>query len=147
MIDNACLKFQRVDGGYIISWYNPIDDSFDDGYLEIPSTHRGKPVIGIADSAFSYSDLKSVTIPDSVTSIGDAAFSNCRSLTSITIPDSVTSIGNWTFYECTSLKSITIPGSVTSIGDYAFRGCTSLNSVTIPDSVTSIGSYAFDECA
>jgi len=86
-------------------------------------------------------------IPDSVTSIGDYAFSYCSSLTSITIPDSVTSIGEYAFYGCSSLTSITIPDSVTSIGDYAFRGCSSLTSITIPDSVTSIGEQAFHSCS
>jgi|GEM_PF-198985 len=62
---------------------------------------------------------KSYTIPNSVTSIGDFAFSYCTSLTSITIPNSVTDIGSYAFQDCTSLTSITIPSSVTSIGDYA----------------------------
>ena len=84
-----------------------------------------------------------LVIPDSVTSIGSRAFSDCSGLTSITIPDSVTSIGKYAFQNCTSLTSITIPDSVTSIGSGAFSDCTSLTSITIPDSVTSIGSGAF----
>ncbi len=87
-----------------------------------------------------------VTIPDSVTSIGDYAFRYCSNLTSVTIPDSVTSIGDSAFYLCASLTSVTIPGSVTSIGDYAFGWCSSLTSVTIPNSVTSIGDGAFADC-
>ena len=63
---------------------------------------------------------ESVTISDSVTSIGDWEFYGCTSLTSVNIPGSVTSIGHCAFYDCTSLKSITIPGNVTSIGDNAF---------------------------
>ena len=59
----------------------------------------------------------------SVTSIGEGAFSGCRSLTSISIPNSVTSIGNQAFYGCRSLTSISIPNSVTSIGDGAFKRC------------------------
>ena len=70
----------------------------------------------------------------------------CSSLTSVTIPGSITSIGDSAFRGCTSLTSVTIPDSVTSIGDYAFRGCTSLTSITIPDSVTTIGSSAFYHC-
>ena len=128
-----------------------IDGSTASGKVVIPNT-----VNKIADSAFKgiYSEasdqyessITSITIPNSVTSIGDFVFSDCESLTSITIPNSVTSIGNDAFQNCTNLKSITIPNSVTSIGSGAFYNCTSLTSITIPNSVTSIGSAAFSWC-
>ena len=105
-----------------------------------------KPITTIGDRAFSC-PITSITIPNSVTSIGDSAFYYCTSLTSITIPDSVTSIGSNAFCYCTSLTSITIPNSVTSIGDSAFYCCTSLTSITIPDSVNSIGNSAFSRCS
>ena len=82
-------------------------------------------------------------IPNSVTSIGNNAFSDCSSLTSITIPESVTSIGNWAFYGCSSITSITIPHSVTSIGKLAFFNCTSLTSISLPNNLTNIGDRAF----
>ena len=109
-----------------------------------------------------------VTIPSSVTSIGDKAFYENKNLTSITIPSSVTSIGDYAFYNNIDLTSITIPSSVTSIGSYTFYNCSNLSNVTfesgsqltsigsntfpsknlksiiIPSNVTSIGSYAFD---
>ena len=88
----------------------------------------------------------SYMIPDSVTSIGDSAFSYCDSLTSVMIPDSVTSIGAYAFYDCTSLTCAEIPNSVTSVGNYAFYHCTSLTRVEILDGVTSIGAYAFRQC-
>ena len=114
---------------------------------EIKSVSIGDSVTSIGDLAFSdcYS-LTSVTIPDSVTSIGESAFSVCDSLMSVTIPDSVTSIGNWAFHHCTSLTSVTIPDSVTSIGEDAFSDCNSLTSVMIGNSVTSIGRSVFESC-
>ena len=84
-----------------------------------------------------------ITIPDSVTSIGDQAFQRCASLTSITIPAGVTSISEWVFAECSSLTSVTIPTGVTSIGTRAFVECSSLTSITIPASVTSISEWVF----
>ena len=71
------------------------------------------------------------------------------SLTNITIPNSVTSIGNWAFNNCGSLTSITSSDNsqLTSIGEYAFEGCSSLTNITIPNSVTSIGGWAFYNCS
>ena len=89
---------------------------------------------------------KATTIPSSVTTIGNWAFSRCTGLTSITIPNSVTSINEYAFYRCTGLTSIDIPNSVTSIGNYAIYGCTGLTSISIPESVTGIGKGAFQSC-
>ena len=104
-------------------------------------------VTSIGRAAFSNCrGLRRVTIPSSVTSIGNCAFWGCNGLTSVTIPDSVTSIGDWAFQDCSGLTSVTIPDSVTSIGEMAFSYCSGLTSVTIPDSVTSIGERAFSYC-
>ena len=104
-------------------------------------------VTSIGNTAFNNcNNLATVSIPDSVTSIGDGAFSGCKLLTSVNIPDGVTSIGTSMFRGCESLTSVTIPDSVTSIGNSAFENCKSLTSITIPDGVTSIGDWAFARC-
>jgi len=111
--------------------------------VTIPSS-----VTTIGENAFlECRSLTSVTIPSSVTTIGDLAFCGCSSLTSVAIPSSVTTIGNQAFRACRSLTSVTIPSSVTAIGDWAFQDCSSLTSVTIPSSVTTIGYQAFANCS
>ncbi len=123
------------------------------GPIVIPSTLGGYPVRSIGDYAFYYcssyycSSLTSVTLPDGVKSIGNAAFWGCSELTAVTIPNSVTNIGFWAFNDCPKLTSITIPDSMTNIGYCAFYGCSGLSSVTIPNGVTSIGDYAFYGCS
>ena len=98
------------------------------------------------NSAFyKCTSLVSVTLPDTITSIGKDAFGNCTSLVSINIPNSVTSIGNYAVGG-TALTSITIPNSVTSFGERVFAGCEKLGSVTLPDTVTSIGYRTFYNC-
>ena len=87
-----------------------------------------------------------MTIPNSVTTIGGAAFYGCSSLTSVTIPNSVTTINDHTFTDCSSLTSVTIPNSVTTIGSEVFIGCTNLQKVYIGNSVKAIGGYAFYNC-
>ena len=104
-------------------------------------------VTSIGEGAFEECGLTSMTIPNSITSIGNRAFYECCSLTSVTISNSVTSIDNETFSSCYALTSVTIPNSVTSIGERAFYDCYGLTSVTIPNSVTSIGNHAFWHCS
>ena len=97
-------------------------------------------------NAFESNSLISITLPSSVTSIGDNAFNGCVSLTSVIISSSVTSIGGGAIEGCNGLTSLTIPSSVTSIAIHAFEGCSGLTSLTIPSSVTSIGTGAFFKC-
>lgn len=92
-------------------------------------------------------NLKSVTIRDGVTEIGDFAFRNCTSLTEIVIPESVTTIGMLAFSGCSSLTKIVIPESVTRIGDYAFQYCTSLTEAVFPQTMPEqIGDSIFYGC-
>ena len=101
----------------------------------------------IGDDSFSNcTGLKQVDIGNGVTRIGDHAFENCTRLTQVTIGNSVTSIGGGAFYDCEGLTKVTIPKNVTSIGNSAFSHCEGLKQVNISDSVTSIGDYAFSNC-
>ena len=119
-----------------------------DTQIVIPAiSSNGDSVTSIGNNAFSScSNVTSIEIPVSVTLIGRSAFLNCSKLTSIVIPDGVTSVGDSAFYGCTSLTSIVIPDSVTSVGDSAFYRCTSLTSIVIPNGVTSVGNNAFYGC-
>ena len=117
------------------------------GAVAIPSTIDGLPVTRIGDFAFDTTSVTSVSIPGSVTSIGDFAFQECASLTNATIPSAVTSIGEGAFSYCTKLTGGNIPNSVTSIGSDAFRNCAAITGFTIGSGVTSIGSFAFTGCS
>lgn len=125
----------------MITGYNGTDT-----VVVIPSKINGITVETIGHTAFRYSSVTSVTIPDSVTFISDSAFAYCSSLTNISIPNSVTAIGSFAFEGCTKLESITLPSSLSTIQSYAFYNCGNLKTIRIPVSVTSIGNYAFDVC-
>ena len=116
------------------------------GAVTIPSTTNGLPVTSIGDNAFAWlGNPTSVTISDSVTNIGVAAFSYSP-ITSVILPNRLTSIKASTF-QATWLTNVTIPNSVTSIGSYAFGGCERLTNVTLGNGVSSILNDAFDGCS
>ncbi len=155
------LIYELDENGNAVITGNTITEDTD---LIIPSQIDGHKVISIGDEAFlNCSNLTSVIIPDSVTSIGNYAFSFRDSspngvpgrdyadsypsgLTSVTIPNSVISIGEGAFCECRSLTSVTISESLTGIEAKTFEGCSGLTSVIIPESVTDIGDSAFSYC-
>ena len=123
--------------------------------INIPSELDHHSVTGLGDYSFAteengsplydihHHNIHSVTIPESVTSIGQSAFESCFSLDSLIIKDAATSIGESAFDGCSHLTTLSLGKNITTIGDYAFQQCSYLTNVTIPQSVTSIGRQAF----
>jgi hypothetical protein len=111
--------------------------------VTIPNT-----VQTIGTNAFSNcSKIETLTIGSGVKTIGDHAFYYCSNITSLTLPDGVETIGDDAFYRCSNINSLTLPDGVETIGDGAFFECEKIPSVTIPSSVTRIGDYAFNGCS
>ena len=159
-IGRYCFAGVPIREGFSVSPDNPAYSSDENGILFTkdgtdliccPSSLAGSysipdTVHTIGEYAFSYCfDLSGIIIPDSVSSIGEYAFVAC-SLQSVTIPKGVTSIGRGAFNGCESLTAVTIPDSVTAIEDRAFCYCRALTSITIPGSVRTIGDSAFENC-
>lgn len=145
--DEAEVTYMQKQGYDYYSGYN--------GSVVIPSSvnYNGKSykVTSIGDHAFAYNAfayyyLDSITIPNSIKSIGNSAFYKCSFLKSITIPEGVTSIDSYAFFECSGLTSVVLPNSITSIGSYAFSYCSSLASINIPEGLTNIEHRTFDCC-
>lgn len=109
------------------------------GFTNLESVSMFNSVTSIGDSAFYKCPFENIIISDGVTYIGAMAFGYCTALTSIIIPDSVQSVGNYVFSDCTSLSDITIGKGMTGLSMGMFSGCTSLTSLDIPDNIVSIG--------
>lgn len=101
--------------------------------LVIPDSYKGKPVTQIGEKAFADIWITHIVIPNSITSIGDSAFRNCKYLESVNIPDSVVNIGFSAFYNCSNLKRINIPAKVSDISGYTFYRCSSLEEITVSE--------------
>lgn len=140
---SVTLKYYSSGGRYesatIVSDYQ--------GDVVIPSSvvYNGTTyfVTGIDNYAFDDSDVTSVSIPNTVKSIGSSAFAYCPSLSLVTVSNTLTTIGSSAFNGCSSLQNISLPQSLTSIGSSAFRECASLTTISIPGSVSYIGPGAF----
>jgi hypothetical protein len=139
-VGRAQFNFSTNNGAITITAYTGSNNM-----VVIPSMTNGYPVTSIGDSAFLYSTLTQVTIPNSVTNIGYGTFYECA-LTSVTIPNSVTSLGTNAFGNCYGLTSVTIPSEVTVLNDSVFSECIGLTNITISDGVADIGSNAFGDC-
>ena len=121
------------------------------GIVTIPSkfTYDGDDITvkDLGTSSLAWADVTEVTIPNTVTNIGQSAFYDCENLEKVSIASSVKSIGSEAFAFCYKLSNVSIPSSVTTIHKWAFQYCRSLTAITVPDSVTSLGDYAFQSCS
>lgn len=125
--ENVRLMFNEVEGGYQVYGVAGWERLYNVSSIYIPSEYNGKPVVAIADNAFSgYTSLLGVSIPNTVKTIGYGSFSGCVLLRRIDIPDSVTHIKGRAFENCIGLEEINIPDSVIQIGSNAFDNCSSL---------------------
>ena len=112
-----------------------------------PHTTNGYPVTAIESNAFYYQTaVTSVTIPDSVGSIGNFVFTMCFGLTNVVIGNNVTNIGPGAFESCYALASMVVPNSVVNFGAGAFDNCSGLSSVVLGNSVVNLGQSAFGSC-
>lgn len=101
----------------------------------------------IAENAVSGWDyLKSVTLPDTLKTIGYLGFAHCELLEQISLPEGLTSIGANAFYNCASIEQFNLPDSVESIGNYAFGECASLETVSLSKSLSTVGNWVFASC-
>ena len=145
------------------------------GWKSLNNVYMHDNVTEIGTCGFAFCSFSNITLPESITSIGEQAFYNCYKLTSFHTPDSVTNIGDAAFWQCYNIKEFTgkyatdngrciiidgrlidfadacgqtqycIPDGVTSIGDAAFRSST-LKHITIPEGVEEIGEWGFAYC-
>ena len=169
--EDATWTFDALTRTLTISGTGSVSDN--SGWLENAPLIRKvvieEGITEIGSRIFELGAFTSVSLPDTLTSLGDGAFSGCAALTSIELPNSVRTVGAQAFSGCASLKEATLSSSLTSLGarafldcasltsvaelgaiseikDSAFSGCLALESISIPASVTKIGSGAFRRC-
>lgn len=142
---NSFLSFVPIKGG---TEYEVSDcDSIASGTIIIPQRFSGKWVTSIGDSAFSgCRNIRSISLPSSLSNIGRAAFHGCAALESISIPSNVQQIRAHTFSECSSLRNLSLPNGLYEIEDNAFENCVSLDSLNLPTNLNLIGDWAFRGC-
>ena len=141
------FSVEDVDGGVSITKYETGLLSLQKN-IEIPETINGKTVVAISKDAFAWNIYTtSISIPDTVKTIGNSAFYDCRSLKSIEMSPNVTEIGDSAFESCYSLKKIDVPTVLVKMGSNVFNDCKSLTSVNIPEGVTIIPKGTFEGCS
>lgn len=131
----------EIENGVLVRYHGKAE------YVEIPdgvtAIGRSSVVSGVFEG---YQKLLGVTIPNSVTKIGERAFSCCEQLKQIMLPENLTQIGDSAFFCCRSLSTIKIPTHIKKLGSHVFSNCSNLKEITLPESVESIGTGAFSRC-
>lgn len=149
------LDFEVRDNGVLVitgegSIPGPLAFSADYGIKDykdmITDVEIGEGITSISAVAFQAFPMQSVSLPDSLSSVGANAFMNCTLLTAISIPEGCV-VGSGAFMNCSSLESITFPSGTTKINERCFDGCSGLKSVSLPESVTEIATLAFRNCS
>ncbi len=125
---------------------NVLDAPCTDTSLNIPSTVFGKNVTKIANYALRETGYEIITMPNTVTEIGDYAIYHCQYLTKVTLSEGLTSLGGSAFQYCSLLNDITLPEGLTTIGEDAFANCSALEEITIPEGITTISTGLFQNC-
>lgn len=150
--DGVRIYYKYINGGYdvAVSHAGGIGNDYK-GHVNIPEkvTYNEKTmdVKQIYEDAFYESKVESVTIPKSIESIGEHAFTKCAVLKDVNISDGVYRIEDFAFSDCPLLKSIVIPNNVIYIGKYVFQNCTSLSSITLCNNLSTLSSYIFSGCS
>lgn len=136
LIDNSIIPPEMYVEGDSLIRYTGIDSN-----VVVP-----EGVKYIKDEAFQNTSVKSVTLPDSVVSIGEHAFDECHQLQDIKLSANLTSIGKGAFSACIALRTIDFPESLEVIGYAAFEECTNLQKIRIPSKVSKIEPFSFKNC-
>jgi hypothetical protein len=145
---NSSTGVLTISGTGAMNDYPSIDAPWYEHRSLIKTISLNDEVTSVGDYAFrNCTNLTSISMGNSLTTIGNSAFLNCSSLNTINFSNQITTIDDFAFSECTSLEDITFPSSLIQIGSGAFTSCTSLTSITIPENVTYVGSYAFNACS
>lgn len=127
-----------------------VQDETLSGDIIIPEsiTHEGRSytVVRATNGAFQNTDITSISLPNSITSLGNNCFQYCDNLISVKLPDNITSLGDYVFMSCSKLSSIKLPDTLTSLGEFCFGHCDDLITLILPNSITTLGLGCFTDC-
>ena len=152
-ISNVLQSISNTSGLYelVVEEDNPVVNTIATALNNYPEIYiilnlSKSKITTISLGNYSNPTIKGIVLPETLITIGEAAFYECTNLLSINIPDSVTTIGDFAFQSCSELKTITIGKNVASLGEQAFTDCVNLKTVKWGDALETIGVRAFSSC-